>query len=348
MAGRFEDGFERYKAGSSFDSQVAGGVSARWTSVAFGTFNIGTAYGRNGQGIALGAGINMFKTLTHETGWTVGFAYQVNAGTSGNLFANMYQGMNNGTQLIGLRVNVDGSVTVYTPTNIALNSIVVVQYNKFHYYELKYDISGGSNCTVTGQLWIDGQSQGTFSAVATGVNDADLIDESGTTNMHQFSASFSSNYMDDLYILDHNGSLNNDHLGDVELVAIWPNGDASPLDFTPSVGTTHYNLINFTPPTGDASSVFDNTVNDIDLYQWQDIPTFTGTIPFVCVSFYVRKDAEGSRSFKIKTTNTLGAEQFISDDYIYYDQIWDEDPDSSVAWTVTNFNAMDFGVKIIS
>lgn len=349
MSGRFEDGFERYKAGNSTDSQVSGGISARWTSVAFGNFQIGTPFGRNGQGISLGAGISFFKTLTHETGWTVGFAYQVNASTAGNLFTDMYIGANNGTTLISLRVNVDGTISVFTPTNVALTTTLAVQYNKYHYYELKYDISGSSNCTVAGQLWIDGASMGTFSAVATGVDESDLIDQAGTTNMHLWTSSFGSNFMDDLYIIDHNGSLNNDHLGDIALFPIVPNGDATPLQFTPSVGSTHYNLINFVPPTGDPSSLSDNHVTDSDVWQWQDIATFVGTIPFVCVSIYARKDAEGTRTFKTTTTgSSLSPEFYLSDSYIYYDMIWDEDPDTTSAWTVANFNAMDFGVVLES
>jgi hypothetical protein len=51
-------------------------------------------------------------------------------------------------------------------------------------------------------------------------------------------------YLDDLYILNSLGSVDNDFLGPVRMEALAANADGSRSQLTPSTGTAHYSLIN--------------------------------------------------------------------------------------------------------
>lgn len=362
MSLRFADSFSRYKLGTTSDPEVLGGLSAYWTSIAFSTCSIGTGvFGFNSQFIALGAGVSMFKTLTQETGWTVAWRYQVNPGTAGNLFTEMIVERNTGQKIIGVQVNIDGTLGItlggistvlqLTPTTGPLH------FNKPYHFELNYDLTPGASTVFLVQgatLTVDGEvlNINLLADMDTGVPLTALVNGRATVNVHGITASFATNYLDDYVIFDHNGAHNNNTIGDVKILGIRPNGDTSVKDFTPSTGTTHFSLINFTPPTGDPSSLFSDVVNDKDIWDWENIPSFSGTISGVSISIYARKDDEGSRSFKIVTGNTGSEEQsterFLNDNYVYHHHEQDVNPATGVPYTVTNFNSKRFGVEVIS
>jgi hypothetical protein len=80
--------------------------------------------------------------------------------------------------------------------------------------------------------------------------------------------------MDDFYIADGTG-FNNDFLGEKAVVGCLPIGDTDTIEWTPSTGTTHYDLVNENPADGDTTYVSDYGIGYTDLYQYSIDPNVT-------------------------------------------------------------------------
>ncbi len=142
------------------------------------------------------------------------------------------------------------------------------------------------------------------------------------------------------------------YYGDIRIVALFPNGDGATLQWTPSTGVTHYLMVN-THPVDLTKYLKDLTPGDIDTWDWEDCPGFSGTIPAINISMDARKDDEGTKSFKIVVGNT-GTEAESDEFFVsnltpeYYEFGLELDPGTGLPWTQVGFNAKQFGVKLIS
>jgi hypothetical protein len=138
----------------------------------------------------------------------------------------------------------------------------------------------------------------------------------------------------------------------VRVEPIFPNGDGGTLQWTPLGGGSQYNKINENPADGDTSYLSSSTPGNISVFDWQDIPTFTGTVKTVQLSYYARKDDEGTRTFRGNIGNTGSEEQTatysLGGNYLYYHQAFDVDPATGLPWTQPNFNAKKFGIELVA
>jgi hypothetical protein len=310
-----------------------------------------------GQEMLLGGGATMFKTLDHQASWVIGDRIMLQSGGS-NLDTLIYQGRNNGTVLVQLTSNVDGTLTVYAANVPIQTTSFALHGNKRYYVELKYTLTGTTNINVAVTVNLDGVTVLSGNA-NTGINQTALISGTATVNNHLYGCGNSVTLTHkDMYVCDLTGSINNDFLGDVQIQALRPNGDVV-SGWTPNTGTVHFSLVNdFVPasatyglgPDGDVTYVTSGTVGVQDIWDWEDIATFTGQIKFVQLSMYARKDAEGTKKFQIVTGNA-GTEDHspdfsVEDDYVYQQYVLDKDPGTTLPWTVTGFNSKRFGIKV--
>jgi len=159
----------------------------------------------------------------------------------------------------------------------------------------------------------------------------------------------SADYFDDLYICDNTGSVNNDFLGDIKVVTVYPNGDGTNTAWTPSSGTTHYVLVNEAPANDDTNYLYTSTVNATETLNVTDI-SLAGVILGVAVFACVRKDDAGTREASVICrsggTEYEGTQVPIGNSYSYLKQIWQTDPATGDLWTVSGFNAAEFGVRM--
>lgn len=341
MASRFCDSFEHY------DSAHA---RCKWT-------NSGPAIqggGRNGNCGVLGAGAGILKTLTPQTSWTVGWAYLTPAKGQGYIYqTGVIDTGHNQVALASLYLEQDNTFTVYAGNTVIAHTTFAIQLNIWYYLEFQVTFSGSSPISATCTFRVNG-NQLVSGTASTGSNATNVIGGvfSGS-NWHSFSATnaLASQLIDDLYIVDGTGATNTTFLGDVKILALYSAADTATVQWTTSSGSAHWSLVNETPPDDDSTYVKTNTVNNIDSYTPQTLAGFTGTIPFVHFLLLARKDDEGTRSFKHTVDSTppaVATEFFPSDEYTYYHIAMDVDPTTTVAWTVTSFNARKFGIKLIS
>ncbi len=159
-------------------------------------------------------------------------------------------------------------------------------------------------------------------------------------------------YIDDLYVCNGAGSVNNSFLGDTRVRCLLPsgNGNSSQLLGSDADSTDNYLLVDeATPSTADY--VGSGTTDQKDTYTFGDLPDASGTIHGVQVSALATKTDAGARNLAI-VTRSDGVDYDGSDVALalgsnaYVQQVRETDPDTAAAWTIAAVNAAEFGVKV--
>ena len=342
----FAESFERYDLGTATPgSALLANLQSRYTQVS-GVPEIVSA-GRTGQAIKLNNAV-FGKTMAHSSVWVTGFAYQLVSTPTGNSI--VYSLTNNINQMASVYQDADGTLQLRSGNaNVIGVTTRGLDVKKWYYIEISVTLSGSTPIQAAVEVRINGQVQASGSGT-TGFNSTDNLSGDATGNFHQFSGIpgvGNGSYFDDLYIKNTVG-----YYGDVRIIALYPNGEGDTLDWTPSTGTTHYTMVN-SHPLDLTTWLDDKTPTDIDTWNWQDCPGFSGSIPAVNISMDARKDDEGTKSFKIVVGNTGSEAQ--SDEYFvgavypeYYEFGMELDPGTGLPWTQAGFNAKQFGVELIS
>lgn len=162
----------------------------------------------------------------------------------------------------------------------------------------------------------------------------------------------SSADFEDLYICDGSGSINNDFLGDMRVDCYLPNGNgnSSQLVGSDSNSTDNYQLVDETSQNGDSDYVQSSTVNNKDTYAVADMSHTPANIFGTQLNMIAKKDDSGTRSIcsvcRSGGTDYDGDTQALGTTYVDYRQIRETDPATSSAWTRSNLNSAEFGVKV--
>ena len=339
---------------SALHYTAAAGLGSKWTIG--GPNVVSSPAPQSGNCLQLTGGPLM--TLPHMGGWVVGFRlYVAGVVTQGEI----YLGGHAGVTLVTIRQEIDGTLSLFagnTSTligNTGTNSpVITIQSTAYYYIEIKYSIGGGSNMSITAELRVNGNIVISSASANSNVNENDLLLQTATVNTHIFrnAANDADSLIKDIYIADTSGSgLLNDYAGDVLNLCFFADSDV--LDDWSTTGSPSYDQVNPNPPTYDASYVYSDTMAQQQIFGFQSIPGFTGTIPGIQLLGLVRKDAEGTRSFELQIcdggTTVLSSPSFYpGDSYLFYRMPLDTDPHTTIAWTQAGFNATQFGIEITS
>ncbi len=317
-------------------------------------------------------GGSIYKTVSHQPTYTVGFNVNMssNVGVGGG---DLFQFLNTGTIMCSVKVNADGSIVIYAFNNQAawtiLTTGVLLNANQDNYLEVQATCSvySTNKLRMFAQLWVNGVSQGS-ATLDTTVTVSSLFTQTGifgtnptpqspaVFNRIGFLSGVTTNggaKFSDFYLNNGSGSTNTGPFGVVEVDAYpLPDGDGGILQWSPLGGTgTQYSQINTLPAPGNTSYVSSSTPGQRSSFTWQDIVSFSGTVKTVQLSYSARSNDEGLRSFQSTIGNTgseqQGVENGLPNDFIYFHQCFDIDPATGLPWTVTNFNAKQFGVGLV-
>lgn len=329
----FVDGFDHYTTNADLAKKY-NSVTATYPDLSIGG-------GRRGGNAIRGAGswtYQAIKNVTQNTTVIVGFAIKLPTSSSGDIiyFGEVAAGIFhtalvfNGTYLY---VNRWGSVNLGTGTH-ALSA------NTWYYIEVKMtigDTTGGFEVRVNGATDI------TASNIDTRNGGSGYIDRVA------LDGAIYNALMDDFYVCDLNGTTNNNFLGDCRVDTLMPTGDGNYSQFTPSTGTTHYTLVDEIPPNT-TDYVSSATSGDRDSYTFPALANLISpAVHGVQINAAALKSDSGARSLgtmsRLSGTNKDGAGAAMNTSQVYISEIQETDP-SSAAWTVTNVNAAEFGVKV--
>ena len=243
---------------------------------------------------------------------------------------------NNGSLSVGRKAPGGQSVSLLT---VSLGQPVVTP-SSWHYVELKVYFHATQG---TVEIRLDGVSVGTVANVNTSCTLPSVATrwiEVDLQGIVQYGG------VDDLYILDGTGSVNNDFLGPCFVSRIAPASDAT-ANWTPSTAGSHFSLVNESPAT-DTGNVSSSTPDTTDLYDYGNLTNVRGIVGVqvdtVCKS-------QGQNHLKVPivsgATQDDGTSVFVvASSDVSVVRISETDPATGLPWTLAALNAAQFGVKV--
>jgi len=228
----------------------------------------------------------------------------------------------------------------------------VLRPNRWSYVEVRVVFSntvGVIECRINGVEVINVTGLDTLEGTSTDIDTVRMYGGEST------SASNPDNMwlFDDVYIVETNGSDAVSYLGPVKVEAIYPTAEGSIINFTPSTGSDNSALVDEDPRNDDTDyNSSADTPSNKDLLGAGNLSVITGGIIGVSVSNDCKLDAAGSIGiqsivFENAVQGTGDIEEVSStSDYITVTHIFENNPDTGVAWSVAQVNAVEIGYEI--
>lgn len=358
MAVRMFDGFDSY--GSAVTNLSIAGAR--------GWYAVGPDLGGSSASTPFGSGYSLrnynasggtegleYRGANHAT-WIVGFAMNIVATDYANqmclvMDTDSSTTTTTTTSQVEMKCIYSGTGTLYnislTKNNgaVLLAGPVTVSMNTWYYYEMKVTISPTSGyaelrINTDTVLTYSGNTQVTANAYANTIG----------FNLQSGFGGPPSMYLDDVYIADGSGTINNDFMGQARIESVYPNTDGTKQDWAFSSGTSTAALVSDTVADGDTSYIADGTAGHTATVTIA--PTIVGRIAAISLTQYARKDDTALRETAsvvvVGPTTYTYATHTLSSTYDYYSVVIESDPATSSGFLMSNLITYEFGVKMIT
>jgi hypothetical protein len=340
MALLWVDGFDNYGTTAGSAPSPAGIVSRNYVMSSGSESSTYIRAGRTGlYSLDLGVWNATLRKAVNTTNATLICGVGIKIATSFDASQPFLQFTDEGTLGLGLHLNANGTIYLKAGATTVNTSTFALTAGTWYYVELKitctsatnydYELHIGQTLIFNGSDTHKGGSHAYHNGIA-------LVGYSWHYGMT----------VDDLYICDGSGSYNNDFLGNIVVQLVYPDGDASPNEWTGSNGASHYSLLN--EAISDLTTyVEDNVSGHAELFTFQDV-TSIGVIKGVVVSVESGETDTTPFNYKIQcvsgATTANGATQLCgSSTYSTRNEIFETNPETGGLWSDTAFNAAKFG-----
>lgn len=283
-----------------------------------------------------------------ENEWILGFGFNHSASTTASM-TDLYISIKRGAaEQVRLQFLQDTPSTFKIQIkrgSTVIDTSAAYETARWHYFEFKVTIDPSSGAYELRHNEVTDVSDTGVNTANAGVAGADIID---------YQINYGSLFLDDIYVCDGTGAVNNDFLGDTVVEGRLPTGDGASTQWTPSSGSDHYLLVDDPADTpADGEYVSSATVAQLELFTFDNLSFTTGQVFGVMVMMAAELDAPGSRTVKAKTrsggSNYDGATWTIASTAIAtYAHIFETDPDTAALWTVGGVDAAEFGMEVVS
>jgi hypothetical protein len=329
----------------SFSLLPIGQLDKKWGEVNLTNGSVSLVRSRGGYGLKYFGTSLVTPNLGNHTTYIVGFGFQY--ADLGTVTHNIMHFYDDAVAQISLRID---PVTRFLIVNSGVDELatgtIEITSDTSHYIEVK----GFADATT-----------GTVEVRVNGVTDISLTNQttvqSGNAQINKIGfdgLGSSLNYiLDDIYILDGDGSVNNDFLGDmrVEMVVVNHEGDSSEWEAVPSDPVATPNPDNWEEVKQvDPERVRTATLNAKDLYGLKRLKVATENIAAVQISIVGRN--ENSTTHIITPILKSGGTEYnqtpieFTDNALRtYSQVLDVSPMTGVAWTSSEFDNLQVGFK---
>lgn len=291
-----------------------------------------------------GSAIRLDNTSANSQSWasdtraSIGIALKMSGGNPGSsTWLRLYEGGAAGTEHGRLGINSDGSLTVSRAGSIASSSTTGILTTGVWYY-IEWDYY----CANSGGYWTV-KVNGTTVISGTGL-DTRNGGASGALDTLRFTVAGSSSWdHDDFYVCTGTTGL----LGDQRVITQVPTGAGTYSEWTASAGSG-YQCVDEIPHTSDTDYISSATVGNRETFTFPALGV-TGTVKAVALHRWSRKDDAGARNIapmiRRSSTDYVGTTVAQSASYAGQQQIYETDPSTSAAWTVSGIDAGEYGVK---
>jgi len=288
----------------------------------------------------------LFKSLlTNPTTVIVGFRHKGDLYHSSGTYSSLAFRVN-GTTQCWFGMLRGGRIGFYRGSTLLFSSSRCYELQAWSYFEFKVTFS----LTVgTVDVKVDGVSV----ISETGVNTCYEGTNEYTDQFYIGNGTSEYVYFDDLYVCDATGLYNNDFLGDVKVDLLYPTSDGTYTDFTPSTGIDHFALVDDPQLLSDTDHNESSTIGHKDNY---GMTTYSSgaTIFGLQISAAVKNTDVGTMNVRTllrsggTPADTEGSSVVLSQTMTGIQTTYDREPIDSVAWTTTNINNAEFGIKVQS
>jgi len=153
----------------------------------------------------------------------------------------------------------------------------------------------------------------------------------------------------DIVINDGTGTVNNTWIGDKHVFTLFPNGDTADEDWALSAGTDSFALVNEASNDGGTSYIESSTATEKTILDYGATGSEANIIG-VSIHTVAALDAAGSETFddivaEGATETDSAAHTVASTSYAMFDTVYETNPDTGVAWTAAELDAIQGGVK---
>lgn len=340
MAILFTEGFDSYNTTTGLN------LLTRWTSSSlpnnFSTtrtpFNYGKSYFLSATTSVFCVSPTFTATPTITLGCNVYLTTLTNTTTAWALF----EFISSGTSQGWLHVMNDGTVQYSRGNNVAIARSTTLRKFKvatWQYIELSVSISdtvGTVRVDLDGETILNVSNLDTRNGVPTTVDQVRIGSNNGDFP-----------YFDDLYVSDSITPL-----GPQRIYTLKPTADTAQKQWLPLSGTDNFAMVDDSPIDGDATYVSGSAIGDFDLYDLENYTPVTATVNAVNQLVWARKTDATTRTMNLTTksgsTTTDSAAITLLTSYAGYSRIYNTDPNTSAAWTISGINALQIGQKVAS
>ncbi len=334
------DGFEGYGSTPGATPAPSGILARRYSSVGYESYMNIEAGRISGYGLRFDNSSSLMYTPTLNTDATiiVGLAVKLTS-TSTSYFLALYDG---GTLGVNLGWAPGGELCLKCGASTILGTTSGLGFMTGAWYWIELKILVNST-TGTYELRVGGVDV---------LSDTGVNTQQGAHTYYdavKFGATSLDPYFDDFYICNGAGSINNDFLGNVHILAIFPDGDGASSDWTPNT-VNNYEGVDETVADGDTTYVESNTVNHVDLYTYADLPALN-----IVRGIQINTDCRetSANSYNLITEIRSGGntyddtEQLIgTTSYVTKRRISELDPNTANTWLYGDINSAEFGIKV--
>lgn len=144
-------------------------------------------------------------------------------------------------------------------------------------------------------------------------------------------------FIDDIFIWDDTGSINDTFLGDRQVHTLMPNGDLAAADWTKSTGGVGFSLIDDQPPD-DGTFISAPNLNDISEFDLEDLPVEVTSVAAVMTLARLKKSDSGTAQVTVGLANigagdAAGVDRPITTVETYWIDVFDTNPNGGARFT---------------
>lgn len=253
------------------------------------------------------------------------------------------------TQHLAFGINNNNAITVYRgPCSTLLGTTAnnVLTPNVYAYVEILATLSDTVGVVT---IRVDGVTVLNLTGIDTKNGGTNTLFE--TVSFNATSGPPSTDFsIDDFYLLNGAGSVNNTFRGDCSVLTRYPDGNGNYSQGTNSGGTSVNNYTYVDEPTPNTTDyVSFPTTGNKDTYTVQDVPA--GTIYGVQQAMYAAKSDAGSRSMRniqrIAGVDYTGVDQAlgVTPTYAAKLDMIQVSPATGILWTAAEVNGAEFGTE---
>jgi hypothetical protein len=159
-----------------------------------------------------------------------------------------------------------------------------------------------------------------------------------------------SPYVTDIYVCDNTGSNWNTFQGDVNIQSLFPVANHT-VQFVPT-GSTNWQNVAQVPPNAGSYYNTGNTANQTDTFTMGSLSANTADILGVVVRTLASGPAGGLHTFQQVVQSNVNVSvsnaQTLTTAFVYYDNLFNVDPNTGEEWTVNAVNNIIVGYEILT